>query len=69
MIRIRDRGMPVFLSTTYPDLMKREVRFAIPLSASERRGITVRRNYATPPRVGHLAQIHATGVGKCILFA
>jgi hypothetical protein len=38
----RDRDIPVLLITAYPDLMQREVRFA------ERRGITVRRNYARP---------------------
>ena len=30
--------------------------------------ITVRRNYATPLRVGHPARIHATGVGELKLF-
>jgi hypothetical protein len=45
MIRNCDRDIPVFLITAYPDLMKR----VCPLSASERREITVRRNYATPP--------------------
>ena len=69
MIRNCDRDIPVFLITAYPDLMKREGPVCHPIVTKRKTWDHRATKLCDAPRVGHLAQIRATGVGKCMLFA